>query len=445
MARLAPAQVHHGNGTEDVVRQRLEALPRGGHATSISPLATDGPSAAPVAPHSPYRQEAAASASAETAATATGPGSPPGTTPPVELAADSSASLPAASPRAKRARTSAPGTPKAGAETVDGWSEEGRPQTTPRQEAMMSNDEMSVEPHVTAAPPAASPPRHRAHGIRLSIEEGVVRARIGRVSPLKATAASQASAEGPSKLTPPAVASPHGLSSNERPTSARAATVAASARAATASAGASSVFFCSSHLYEHFEDNPDYDFFPGRGGPEPPKASASAGGASGAAGDSSGSSAVMNLPIEPLWAVRESRRASLGGAPQAPRGRHAFRAAVSDNLLPRLREFAPDLLLISAGFDGAAGDDGNAQDDVGGLDLTDNDYIWVTKKLCAAVGNRCPVVSVLEGGYGCWDSSLGGFNRESLVSGCQAHVSTLAAHTRGKVRADVHLKEREKM
>ena len=31
-------------------------------------------------------------------------------------------------------------------------------------------------------------------------------------------------------------------------------------------------------------------------------------------------------------------------------------------MLPRIRAFAPDLLLISAGFDGADGDDGNAQE-----------------------------------------------------------------------------------
>ena len=92
------------------------------------------------------------------------------------------------------------------------------------------------------------------------------------------------------------------------------------------------------------------------------------------------------------------------------------------------------MLLVSAGFDGAEGDDGNAQDDVGGLDLSDNDYIWMTKKMCAAVGPKCAIVSVLEGGYGCWDDALGTYNRESLASGCQAHVSALAAHARGMRR-----------
>ena len=78
---------------------------------------------------------------------------------------------------------------------------------------------------------------------------------------------------------------------------------------------------------------------------------------------------VLNLPLQPLW-VRHSR----GKDGNTPVGRQAFRAAVVEKLLPRLKSFGPDLLLISAGFDGASGDDGNAQDDVGGLDLTDDDF-----------------------------------------------------------------------
>ena len=74
-------------------------------------------------------------------------------------------------------------------------------------------------------------------------------------------------------------------------------------------------------------------------------------------------------------------------------------------------------------FDGADGDDGNAQDDVGGLDLTDDDFRWVTTRLCATVGKSCGVVSVLEGGYGTWDADEGKFDRSSLASGCAAHVS----------------------
>ena len=165
------------------------------------------------------------------------------------------------------------------------------------------------------------------------------------------------------------------------------------------------MLFCSTHLYEHFDANPDFDFFPGRGGP------------------SDVERWVLNLPLEPLW-VRAKRGA------EKLRGRAAFRAAVSEKLLPRLAAFEPELLLISAGFDGAAGDDGNAHDDVMGLDLTDDDFRWVTKKLCAAVGPRGAVVSVLEGGYGTFDEALDTYDRETLASGCAAHVSALAAYAR---------------
>ena len=161
----------------------------------------------------------------------------------------------------------------------------------------------------------------------------------------------------------------------------------------------SPVLFCSTHLYEHFPENPDYDFFPGRGGPPAPaladKAAdgvpgigaaavgeptadeptvdeastvdgAGADGAGAASVGGAGASTcphVLNLPLEPLWRVR-SCRSGAGAKNAPPRGRAAFRLAVSEKLLPALRTFAPDLLLISAGFDGADGDDGNAQDDV---------------------------------------------------------------------------------
>ena len=190
------------------------------------------------------------------------------------------------------------------------------------------------------------------------------------------------------------------------------------------SSSSPSVLFCSTHLYEHFPEDPNLDFFPGRGGPTATQPSAPASSAVQA-----GSSAVLNLPIEPLW-VRT----------QQPRGRVAFRAAVSEKLLPRLMAFAPDLLLLSAGFDGAAGDEGNAQDEVGGLDLSSDDFRWVTARLCAAVGPLCPIVSVLEGGYGAWDHDESAYDRSCLVQGCAAHVQALVAHARSMRRTSKRAK-----
>ena len=72
-----------------------------------------------------------------------------------------------------------------------------------------------------------------------------------------------------------------------------------------------------------------------------------------------------------------------------------FRAAYEERILPELAAFAPDLLIISAGFD-AHRDDPLAQ-----LNLEDEDYEWVTLRLMetvqASAGGR--IVSVLEGGY----------------------------------------------
>lgn len=76
-------------------------------------------------------------------------------------------------------------------------------------------------------------------------------------------------------------------------------------------------------------------------------------------------------------------------------GGEGFRAAVTRDWLPRLAVFAPQLVLVSAGFDA------HQADDMAGLNLVDADYAWVTRKLCeqaeASAGGR--LVSCLEGGY----------------------------------------------
>ena len=76
-------------------------------------------------------------------------------------------------------------------------------------------------------------------------------------------------------------------------------------------------------------------------------------------------------------------------------GSAAFRQAVDHYWLPRLEAFAPQLILISAGFDA------HAADTMAGLNLVESDYAWVTRRLCAqaerSAGGR--IVSSLEGGY----------------------------------------------
>lgn len=72
-----------------------------------------------------------------------------------------------------------------------------------------------------------------------------------------------------------------------------------------------------------------------------------------------------------------------------------FRAAVTEQWLPALARFQPQLLLISAGFDA------HREDDMGGLALREADYFWVTEKLKDSAKQYANgrIVSALEGGY----------------------------------------------
>jgi acetoin utilization deacetylase AcuC-like enzyme len=90
-----------------------------------------------------------------------------------------------------------------------------------------------------------------------------------------------------------------------------------------------------------------------------------------------------------------------------------FRECMTDELLPALRRFAPELLIVSAGFDA------HEKDPLGGLNFTDDDYHWITRELMqvAAESAQRRVVSVLEGGY----------SLEGLASGTAAHVRALMA------------------
>jgi acetoin utilization deacetylase AcuC-like enzyme len=65
--------------------------------------------------------------------------------------------------------------------------------------------------------------------------------------------------------------------------------------------------------------------------------------------------------------------------PAGTRG-EGFRAAVREQWLPALDAFRPQLLLISAGFDG------HLEDDMAGLGLVEADYEWVTRELRASPG-----------------------------------------------------------
>ncbi|HYV67919.1 MAG TPA: histone deacetylase family protein [Myxococcales bacterium] len=76
-------------------------------------------------------------------------------------------------------------------------------------------------------------------------------------------------------------------------------------------------------------------------------------------------------------------------------GSAEFRAAVTEEWLPALERFAPQMLFVSAGFD-AHRDDGMAM-----LCLREPDYAWVTQQVRTVAARHAEgrIVSMLEGGY----------------------------------------------
>jgi acetoin utilization deacetylase AcuC-like enzyme len=113
----------------------------------------------------------------------------------------------------------------------------------------------------------------------------------------------------------------------------------------------------------------------------------------GAVGESGEHNTVVNAPLRP----------GDGGV--------AFRAALESRILPRLRDFKPELMIISAGFDA------HMRDPLANINLDEDDFVWATKKIMDAAdqsaGGR--VVSLLEGGY----------DLQALGSSVAAHVETL--------------------
>lgn len=72
-----------------------------------------------------------------------------------------------------------------------------------------------------------------------------------------------------------------------------------------------------------------------------------------------------------------------------------FKQAVTDSWLAKLDAFAPQLILISAGFDG------HYEDDMAHFNLLETDYFWITCELKKLANKHCQgkMISTLEGGY----------------------------------------------
>jgi acetoin utilization deacetylase AcuC-like enzyme len=86
---------------------------------------------------------------------------------------------------------------------------------------------------------------------------------------------------------------------------------------------------------------------------------------------------VVNVPLRPLS------------------GSSQFRTGMSQRILPALDDFRPELVMISAGFDG------HRRDPLAQLMLDEDDYVWITERLIEIAHRHADgrLVSALEGGY----------------------------------------------
>jgi acetoin utilization deacetylase AcuC-like enzyme len=120
--------------------------------------------------------------------------------------------------------------------------------------------------------------------------------------------------------------------------------------------------------------------------------------------DETGCGNILNLPLPPESGSAEFRRAwgVLG--------------------LPALRAFAPDLVLVSAGFDA------HEADPLAQLRLQFDDYDWITREICDYAASACggKVVSVLEGGY----------NLDALGECARVHVMALTRRPDARSKVD---------
>ena len=102
-------------------------------------------------------------------------------------------------------------------------------------------------------------------------------------------------------------------------------------------------------------------------------------------------------PLYPGSGLADERGVgNIVNAPLPPgTGSLGFRSAWRERLLPALEAFAPQLLLVSAGFDG------HWRDPLAQLQLQAGDYAWLTGELVAIADRHAHgrIVSMLEGGY----------------------------------------------
>ena len=113
----------------------------------------------------------------------------------------------------------------------------------------------------------------------------------------------------------------------------------------------------------------------------------------GAASERGAYGQILNVPLEP----------NSDGV--------VFRSRMENVVLPAVAAHRPEMIFISAGFDA------HRDDPLANLNLTEDDFEWVTREICKLAEDQCSgrVVSTLEGGY----------NLDALASSVAAHVQVL--------------------
>jgi acetoin utilization deacetylase AcuC-like enzyme len=119
------------------------------------------------------------------------------------------------------------------------------------------------------------------------------------------------------------------------------------------------------------------------------------------------------MPLYPgTGAKDETGVGNIVNAPLAPNtGSDLFRDAFVSRVLPAIDRFAPDLIIISAGFDA------HHRDPLAEINLTEDDFDWATGQLMESAGRHANgrLVSLLEGGY----------DLQGLAFSVAAHVGRL--------------------
>jgi acetoin utilization deacetylase AcuC-like enzyme len=104
---------------------------------------------------------------------------------------------------------------------------------------------------------------------------------------------------------------------------------------------------------------------------------------------------IFQHPFYPYSGADDPARNMVNVPLPAGAGSREFREAVTDAWIPALEEFAPELVVFSAGFDA------HMEDDMAMLRFADADYGWVTQQVKAIADKHADgrIVSMLEGGY----------------------------------------------